>query len=119
MPRKKVKDDKAKTKTRIVAALRKIWFYSKLRRDAIKEAKDGDLIICAICGMSKDKVHVDHIKPITGLKGEWSWDTYINNLLFCNVNDLQVLCVDCHNTKTQIERKLRTKNKTVDKGKKK
>jgi 5-methylcytosine-specific restriction endonuclease McrA len=62
-------------------------------------------------------VFVDHINPIVdpivGFKG---WDVFINNL-FCEPNNLQVLCGQCHDTKTAGERKLAVeRRKTMKNG---
>ena len=55
------------------------------------------------------KVNVDHIKPIVNPAiGFTSWDDFIDNL-FCSIENLQVLCTDCHTLKTQKENKKRKK----------
>lgn len=57
---------------------------------------------CACCGgdfPAKD-VQVDHIIPIGREK---SWDEFIDGL-FCEKDNLQVLCVTCHSAKTKLER---------------
>ena len=46
-------------------------------------------------------VQVDHIVPIGR---ERSWDEFIDGL-FCEKDNLQVLCVTCHAVKTKSERK--------------
>jgi len=48
---------------------------------------------------------VDHIKPIVE-EGFTSWDDVIYGM-FCEVDNLQVLCNDCHNKKTKDEREKR------------
>ncbi len=57
---------------------------------------------CSTCKQeftSKD-VQVDHTKPIgPGL----SWDEFIESL-FCEKENLQVLCVPCHKEKTKREK---------------
>jgi len=58
---------------------------------------------CNGCGKefpAKD-VQVDHITPIGYDK---SWDDWINGL-FCERENLQVLCKPCHKEKTQLEKK--------------
>lgn len=53
-------------------------------------------------------VFVDHIKPIIDpLLGFTNWTDFINNL-FCESENLQVLCKKCHDIKTGEERKLAT-----------
>jgi len=46
------------------------------------------------------QIQVDHIKPIGYNK---SWDEFINNL-FCEADNLQVLCKPCHKIKTNKEK---------------
>jgi len=58
---------------------------------------------CTSCGdefTAKD-VQVDHLVPIGKNR---SWDEFVN-LLFCEKDNLQVLCKGCHAIKTKEERK--------------
>lgn len=49
-------------------------------------------------------VHVDHIKPIIDpAVGFTTWDDCINRM-FCELDNLQVLCGDCHDKKTEEEK---------------
>ena len=50
-------------------------------------------------------VEVDHIIPIGR---ERSWDEFINGL-FCEKDNLQVLCKECHAVKTKQERSINAK----------
>lgn len=48
-------------------------------------------------------VNVDHIKPVVDPEiGFTTWDEFILNL-FCEKENLQVLCSDCHTIKTKME----------------
>jgi 5-methylcytosine-specific restriction endonuclease McrA len=50
-------------------------------------------------------VQVDHIKPVvTPSDGFVDWNTFVERL-FCDKDNLQVLCVSCHDKKTQKEKK--------------
>ena len=50
---------------------------------------------------------VDHVRPIVDpVKGFQSWDEFISNL-FCELDNLQVLCHECHQKKCQEERQAR------------
>ena len=49
-------------------------------------------------------IFVDHISPVVGPEGFTTWDELINRL-FCEEENLQVLCKVCHDAKTQDERK--------------
>lgn len=52
----------------------------------------------------KKNVFVDHIEPVVSpSEGFKDWDTYINKM-FCEMENLQVLCKDCHDAKTAEER---------------
>lgn len=53
------------------------------------------------------EVNVDHINPIVNPEmGFISWDSFIENL-FCDKNNLQVLCSECHTAKSAVENKIR------------
>ena len=69
--------------------------------------------LCASCGnffVARD-VQVDHIDPVVSPEeGFQDWWTYFNRL-YCEADNLQVLCKQCHKDKTNAERKERMKNK--------
>ena len=68
---------------------------------------------CASCNESfvASDVQVDHINPVVSPKeGFKNWQTFINRL-YCEIDNLQVLCKKCHKEKTNAERKERMKNK--------
>lgn len=55
-------------------------------------------------GVRKNNVTVDHIRPVVDPdKGFTNWDEYIENL-FCERDNLQVLCYSCHQDKSNKER---------------
>jgi 5-methylcytosine-specific restriction endonuclease McrA len=68
---------------------------------------------CASCTdyfVARD-VQVDHIEPVVSpQEGFQDWWTYMNRL-YCEAENLQVLCKPCHKQKTAEERKERGKNK--------
>jgi hypothetical protein len=51
---------------------------------------------------------VDHIKPAVPVTGWTNWDDYINNL-FCEIDNLQLLCKTCHDEKSKEENQERKK----------
>ena len=52
-------------------------------------------------------VQVDHVAPVVDPKrGFKGWDEYISRL-YCESDNLQVLCIPCHKKKTEKERKKR------------
>lgn len=60
-------------------------------------------------------IFIDHIKPIVDPTVGWTtYDDFINNL-FCEVGNLQLLCKDCHDTKTQIEKEQAVKRRQEEK----
>lgn len=92
------------------------------KNDIRKEARVGrGLYKCKACGnivpptvpVVKDgkrkrvtNIFVDHIEPIVDPnEGFTTFDTYINNM-FCEKDNLQLLCKDCHNQKTKKEREV-------------
>ncbi len=67
---------------------------------------------CNHCKMEfpASSVQVDHTIPVVDPKvGFISWDEFIARL-FCSKENLQVLCTQCHDLKTQGERNLRKKH---------
>jgi 5-methylcytosine-specific restriction endonuclease McrA len=67
--------------------------------------------LCADCGgffVARD-VQVDHVDPVVDPStGFVSWETYFDRL-YCETDNLQVLCKPCHKEKTNRERKERKK----------
>lgn len=67
-----------------------------------KTKRKAKLYLCAACGeenSSKD-VQVDHIEAIGPCD---TWDEFIERL-FCEKDNLQVLCKPCHKEKTKKEK---------------
>lgn len=55
----------------------------------------------------RNNVFVDHIDPVIDIEtGFTSWDDVINKL-FCEIDNLQVLCLECHKHKTADEKESR------------
>jgi 5-methylcytosine-specific restriction endonuclease McrA len=59
-------------------------------------------------GKRQNNIFVDHVAPIVGGNGFTSWDDFIEGL-YCEVDNLQVLCKECHDAKSKAERTLRKK----------
>lgn len=91
--------------------IREVLF--KVRREVPKYNKDGgrakkDAVQyqCNVCKeyVGSTKVSVDHVIPVVSVNdGFVDFNTFINRL-FCGPDNLQVICDDCHNKKTQSER---------------
>ena len=62
-----------------------------------------------------NNVHVDHIEPVVPVTGWVSWDSCINNM-FCEAENLQVLCHSCHKEVTDEENKQRKYYRDLKKG---
>lgn len=72
---------------------------------------------CAYCHQlfpGKD-VQVDHINAIINpAVGFTTWDSVINNM-FCERDNLQVLCTECHKAKTAQEKQISKERKNDSK----
>ena len=106
----------------IISALRAYMKRFPPKWKALKAASLGRLINkrsgrlaehyrCAEClepFVARD-VQVDHINPVVDpAKGFEDWPTYMERL-YCEADNLQVLCKPCHKDKTNEERKERKK----------
>ena len=106
----------------IISALRAYMKRFPPKWKALKSAAVGRLINkrsgrlaehyeCASCKdtfVARD-VQVDHIEPVVSpQEGFQDWWTYMNRL-YCEAENLQVLCKPCHKEKTNAERKERVK----------
>lgn len=96
----------------IRSALRDAWRFSEPWQTARKRAAIRGLrgwFRCAWCEKMTDKPKVDHIEavgPAPGSRGadaDCTWDRLIERL-FCPADGLQILCKECHDMKTKIER---------------
>lgn len=95
--------------------------------ETLKEARiSRGLYKCAGCGEEvtastvKDgkrvkNVHVDHIEPIIDpTKGFTTWDEVIERM-FCEKDNLQLLCGACHDAKTNEERAIASERRRQEK----
>lgn len=77
-------------------------------------AKTGKMAMHYKCASCKKHfvavdVQVDHIEPVVDpIKGFQTWDIFINRI-FCEIENLQVLCKGCHKIKTEQEKEERKK----------
>ncbi len=88
------------------------YVCKKEARHPVKLANErGRLVFhskCAGCGniYPETTCAVDHIKPVINPEeGFTTWDSVIANL-FCETDNLQVLCKECHDTKTREEKEI-------------
>jgi hypothetical protein len=79
---------------------------TKVNEKTKRTAKHYECNMCKNHFPAKD-VEVDHILPVVDPDvGFVSWDLFIERL-YCKMDNLQVLCVQCHKEKTKDERKER------------
>ncbi len=57
-------------------------------------------------GRKQKNVFVDHILPVIGTEGFTNWDSVVERM-FVEADGLQILCKECHDKKTKIERQQR------------
>jgi len=114
-------------KTFLIPQLRRVYWKWPSKKQALAKArrvvddgfyKNGNpktkvLFECAHCAKLFDSknVQVDHIIPVIDpINGFTTWDDYIDRL-FCSVDNLQVLCTEDHDAKTELEQIVRNDNK--------
>jgi len=51
-------------------------------------------------------MNLDHKIPVVGFEGFTNWDNFVNNL-FCDEDNLWLICIPCHVIKTEEENKQR------------
>jgi hypothetical protein len=82
------------------------------RREVPKYNKDGSLAKkpavqyhCEVClnWVSSTKIAIDHKIPVIGSDGFVDWNTFVDRL-YCSKENLQRICEDCHQKKTNQER---------------
>ena len=114
----------AKFKAWVIGILRRAMVRWEPKRDALDEACVGQKVnkrtgrlakhyCCADCGgvfVLRD-VQVDHIEPVVDPEvGFVDWETFVDRM-FCETDNLQVLCKPCHKDKTKAEGKVRKENR--------
>jgi hypothetical protein len=105
-------------KSTIRSALRKVWLYSPLRREALARGRiSRGIYKCAICSelQGPKNIDVDHIEAATppgGINKPEDFGLFIKRLLFIDVTGLRVVCKPCHKIKTYEERYGKPKKKT-------
>lgn len=110
----------------IRSAARRIWLWSPMHRDAIKNALVRQGVVgCAECKLEMKRYEkpcpyqVDHIVPASEPSASiLSFDDFFKRL-FVPASEHTVLCKPCHAIKTKSENQLRVKGKPVRKKAKK
>jgi 5-methylcytosine-specific restriction endonuclease McrA len=84
-------------------ALKEAYVGKKINKKTGKQAMHYKCASCKKDYVAKD-VQVDHVNPVVDpTTGFVSWDVYIDRL-FCERENLQVLCSTCHKKKTAEEK---------------
>lgn len=106
------KDEEAFRKLRYnfaMQALRRAtyrWPYGHL---AMGHARiERGLYKCESCSgtFGPKEINKDHVEPVIPVTGFKSWDETIERL-FVKTEQYQILCLSCHDNKTQIENQMR------------
>lgn len=98
----------------VKSTLRKASYRWPWRTAALQRARVAwGVYKCEICKKeieAKEK-QLDHTEPVVDVKkGFKGWDSYCERL-FTDSSGFQVLCFDCHATKTKEENSIRRKRK--------
>jgi 5-methylcytosine-specific restriction endonuclease McrA len=114
-----------KERNLIKGAIRRVFARSELRQKVIaativahidlSRPKVKSWCRCKVCynHIPKSYMEVDHINPVVPYDKaleDMTWDELVNNL-WCDENNLQAICSDCHDEKTKKERKIRKESK--------
>ena len=73
--------------------IRKVWYFSRERQDALNRTKVGNGYRCEICGEIFSKLTVHHNNPHAGLRDGAS--DYLDKM-FMSEDELTALCDSCH-----------------------
>lgn len=97
----------------IIASLRRVsyrWAFKHMAKNRCRIERG--FYKCQSCdnAFGPKEINLDHIQPVIDpFKGFTTWDDYINRL-FVKSDGFQVLCLSCHNMKSNIENQMRVKN---------
>ena len=78
----------------------------KYNKDGSRSKKDAVQYQCGVCSTwtKSTAISVDHIEPVISVEsGFQDWNEFVRRL-FCKAENLQVICDDCHQKKTNKER---------------
>lgn len=120
-----VPEHERKLRNALRSAIRQVWSrYSQDKKDAsnrvvykeISYNKDGTLskkkllkYKCASCKLlfSRKEINIDHVEAVgrtPEVKEFDEWGKWMSRL-FCDVDGLQVLCIECHAVKSKEDRR--------------
>lgn len=81
------------------SAIRKIWLFSAIRREAVKRAKVApNQYLCAQCNLpfKSNEIEVNHKNPCGSLREFEDFSPFISAMFQENIDELEVLCKPCH-----------------------
>lgn len=102
----------------IISAIKRAFSRSAWARKACKKYESGNkgprggkLYFCNSCGKEciRSKMHLDHIVPVVPVTttAKAMPLNFLIQRLWCDHDNLQLLCIDCHKQKTKEEKKER------------
>lgn len=113
----------SKDRNLLKGAIRRVFSRSDMRREVLERSKligftddryprVKNWSKCPQCGRQTPtyKMQVDHIKPVIPLDSsleQITWDTFIEENLWCGKENLLAICEICHADKTASENKKR------------
>jgi len=89
------------------SAIRKIWMYSAIRREAIKRAKVApNQYLCANCNerFKSNEIDVNHKNGCGSLREFDDFTPFISAMFSENIDGLEILCKPCHKVFTKENR---------------
>lgn len=105
-------------KSIVRGAVRRIWMWSPMRKEAIVNARVPGKpfkVACAVCAVTmRESVKpplfaVDHVRPASEPAAAiLDWNDFLDRL-FIPANGLQILCHTCHDAKTLKENASRSR----------
>ncbi len=104
-------------KSFIIQLLRRGTYKWPPRTEAMRLARvERGKYNCAMCSelFGPKAIKVDHIKPVVDVTtGFQTWDIYIARMYPEDPKEFQILCIECHDSKTAVERELRKKYRVL------
>jgi hypothetical protein len=94
----------------LIATLRRSTYRYLPREECRRAAKvSRGKYMCRFCEkiVARKDTKIDHILPVINpVEGFVSWDKYIERM-FCGQEGFQLLCKECHDRKTKVERAIK------------
>jgi len=91
-------------------ALKRAYDKTAVNPDTGRQCKWYSCAECSGSFKAKD-IRIDHIDPVIPATGFDSWDNVVSRL-YCEADNLQALCIECHDIKSKAENAERRKNRS-------